>query len=113
MDRILIQLLCEVEPSVIADNFNEIIAGKSKNADSYVAVMWALIQPVGKLGKRLEGIDFVFRLRILTTMKNKNPSRLPKTSNWNRYTQLSVQLERDTEKTVRLEVVTNILPLGC
>lgn len=54
VDRILIQLLCEVEPSVIADNFNEIIAGKSKNADSYVAVMWALIQPVGKLGKRLE-----------------------------------------------------------
>ena len=54
-DRILIQLLCEVEPDVITEHYNEIIAGKSKNADAYVAVMWALIQPVGTLEKRLEG----------------------------------------------------------
>ena len=56
VDRFLIQLVCELQPNVIADNYNDIIASKSKNADTYVAVMWALHQPVGTLENRLEGM---------------------------------------------------------
>ena len=70
-DRILIQLLCEVEPDVITEHYNEIIAGKSKNADAYVAVMWALIQPVGTLEKRLEGF-LIFYLFICEGYKMKH-----------------------------------------
>lgn len=52
-DRLLIQILCEVHPTVISENCDEVIGGKSRNADSYLAVMWALSQPVDTLEKRL------------------------------------------------------------
>jgi len=53
-DRIFVQLLCEIHPDVIFDNYNEVVGGKSRNADSYIAVMWALARPVGSLKRRLE-----------------------------------------------------------
>ncbi|XP_066935206.1 transmembrane protein 214-A-like isoform X1 [Clytia hemisphaerica] len=52
-DRIMIQLLCQLEPTVIKENCNEIVAAKSKTAETYIAVMWALGQPVGTLENRL------------------------------------------------------------
>ena len=52
----MIQLLCQLQPTIITENCNEIVAGKSKTAETYIAVMWALGQPVGTLESRLSGI---------------------------------------------------------
>lgn len=64
-DRIMIQLLCQLEPTVIKENCNEIVAAKSKTAETYIAVMWALGQPVGTLENRLSGTLFYHFLFIL------------------------------------------------
>lgn len=52
-DRILIQILCIVHPNVIAENCDEVVHGKSRNGDSYLAVMWALSQGKSTLMKNL------------------------------------------------------------
>lgn len=53
-DRLLLQLLCEIQPDIISQNCDEVVGGKPRNADSYMAVMWAFGRPVGNLDKRLE-----------------------------------------------------------
>ncbi|XP_002166600.2 uncharacterized protein LOC100212344 isoform X1 [Hydra vulgaris] len=42
--RIFIQLMAQVQPEVFVENCNEIVSGKSKNSDAYIAVIWAFSQ---------------------------------------------------------------------
>lgn len=53
-DRLLIQLLCSVHTNVVGDNCDEVVGGKSRNGDSYLAVIWALSQGKGSVKQGLE-----------------------------------------------------------
>lgn len=51
----MIQILCEIHPDVIVRNYDEVLRGKSRSADSYLAVMWALSRPGDTPENRLKG----------------------------------------------------------
>jgi len=40
--RILLQILCKSQPKITATNCDEVVAGKSRHGDNYLATMWAL-----------------------------------------------------------------------
>lgn len=40
--RILLQLVCKAQPKVTVLNCDEVVAGKSRHSDNYLATMWAL-----------------------------------------------------------------------
>jgi len=40
--RILLQILCKAQPKITADNCDEVVAGKSRHGDNYLATLWAL-----------------------------------------------------------------------
>lgn len=47
--RILIQILCQVQPKTVINNCDEVVAGKSRHSDNYIATMWALSQTTDNL----------------------------------------------------------------
>jgi len=47
--RIMIQLLYTIQPNIFVESCDEIVHGKSRNADSYLAVIWAFSQVTSNL----------------------------------------------------------------
>jgi len=47
--RILLQILCKCQPKITAINCDEVVAGKSRHGDNYLATMWALSLNAGTL----------------------------------------------------------------
>lgn len=47
--RILIQILCNTQPRTAVINCDEVVAGKSRHSDNYLATMWALSQTTDNL----------------------------------------------------------------
>merc|ERR550534_3599214 len=40
--RILLQILCKAQPKVTVNNCDEVVAGKSRYSETFLATMWAL-----------------------------------------------------------------------
>lgn len=51
--RILIQIVNSVQPNVLVDSCNEVVHGKSRNGDNYLAVIWAFSQVTSSLKQGL------------------------------------------------------------
>lgn len=70
----MIQILCEIHPSVIVENYDEVLRGKSRNADTYVAVMWALSRPGDTPENRLKGkiYKLIFAQGLIKMETNRN-----------------------------------------
>jgi len=48
-NRVIIQILSKTHPNIAVDNCDEVVAGKSRHGDNYLATMWALSQTTSNL----------------------------------------------------------------